>query len=78
MEQDTGLLDQGIDPNVQKKAEKTFAMEQMEKDVRTFRVVALEWHKKRTKVQTESTRRLKCSGLKSTSSPSSAISLWRH
>ena len=61
MERDriTGLLDQGIDPNVQKKAEKTFAMEQMEKDARTFRVVALEWHKKRTKVQTESTRRLK-------------------
>lgn len=31
MERDriTGLLDQGIDPNVQKKAEKTFAREQM-------------------------------------------------
>lgn len=50
-----GLLMQGLDPNEQYRAEQ----EQQEETNLTFRVVAQEWHEKRTVTQAESTRRLK-------------------
>lgn len=51
-----GLLVQGLDPNEQNRAEQ----EQQDEETNfTFRVVAQEWHEKRTVTQTESTRRLK-------------------
>ncbi len=55
----TALLERGINPNDQRKADQKFAEEQLEKNTRTFRFVALEWYEKMTKNQSEATRRMK-------------------